>query len=73
MSLKARVERLETGADEFILVRRCPRCGQAVVWADICGEPQVSAETCERHRLAPPPGPRDIVIRRTYGMGDEAG
>lgn len=63
-NLKTRLDRLE--ADKTItLIRQCPRCKQMVVWSDVLdGE---NLPDCERHRPAPPIGPGDIVLKRSYG------
>lgn len=65
-SLRERIARLETGGDEWIICRTCPRCGELVVggapWTTPCGE----------HPPPPPlrPGDRVITLQRSYGEAE---
>lgn len=64
-SLSARIDALEGKDGEWVIIRKCPACGQMVP------EPEASllggsSPPCTRglpHGERPPPSPRDIVIQ----------
>lgn len=64
-SLSARIDALEGKDGEWVIIRKCPACGQMVP------EPEASllggsSPPCTRglaHSDRPPPSPRDIVIQ----------
>lgn len=68
-SLATRLDALETDNNLF-LVRQCPECGQMVPAPEAIYLAGV-APPCTRgqaHGDIPPPGPRDIVIPRSYAQ-----
>lgn len=67
-SLESRLSALEEVDDGFFLIRQCPACGQLVPNPEACAMP-ARCELGQGHNPVPAPGPRDIVIQRSYGLG----
>jgi hypothetical protein len=56
--LRERLARLEQ-VDDWNLLRHCPHCGALVVWGDYLAK-ESEPDLCQRHQLAPPPGPETL-------------